>query len=104
MLLAQTQTLRLRLLAEIAQGLLAEEIRAKFEKRFTEGGSADLAGLESDDRVGVRARASHRGCGTTAIDKGRGIESCAIVSLTLLPLSPLMLLLLCITVNAPENR
>lgn len=99
MLLAQAQGLPLRLLPEIKEGLLAEEVHRKHEKRWPEGGGTGVIGMDSDDGVGVRAGMSSKARGTTGIDQEAGVETCAVVSLTLRSLAAFPLPLLSITVG-----
>ena len=99
MLLAQAQGLPLRLLPEIKEGLLADEVHRKHEKRCPEGGGTGVIGMDSGDGVGVRAGMSSNARGTIGIDKEAGVETCAVVSLTFQPLTAFPLPLLSITVG-----
>ncbi len=102
-LLAQAQGVPLRLFPENTEGLLAEEVQRKHEKRCPEGGGTGVIGMDSGDGVGVRAVMSSKARRTAGIYKEAGVETCAVVSLTLRPLTAFPLPLLSITVRQRAN-
>ena len=74
MLLAQTQGLQVSLFAEIKESLLANEVQGKHEKGLGEGQGAEVIGMGSSDRLGMRAGTPSAGSGKTPIDQEPSVD------------------------------